>query len=234
MSSKADDEDYITLIIGKDEERFRHEKAFLIYTSTYFETMLTVRMKENNSNEVDWRKYDPKEWKIVSPFLTLNVTHPTITKSNVDILLRWCDFLQLKGPLKEECDAAYSTMVGSPFGKMGSSHYDEAFRVLGQACRYNLAKTKYACIDLLKHKLGERIVLHTIRDMKVTGELFGNDDNGLEEKSLVEVFLKASSRDDKLRSGRKATSFDDLLEISNALPPTPKTTLRSETMAIKN
>ena len=94
---------------GSSKQEFECYKFILCYASEYFDTMLSLPLREAESSRIELPDKDPEEWKQFYEFIDPATNrNAKITEQNVWILAPWFDEYQMEY-LHNQCDEFVST-----------------------------------------------------------------------------------------------------------------------------
>jgi hypothetical protein len=126
----------VTVIVG--EQTFHHYSSVLRLASGYFDTMLSLSMREGKEKKVTFATRDPAEWSLVYQFLDPSTSRSAqITTQNVVVLIPWFHEFQMDN-LLAECDQVFAPLL---------SNCESS--ILMHAERRELKKARAVIVDLL-------------------------------------------------------------------------------------
>lgn len=107
----------LTVVVGGVV--FHHYKIMLCSACDFFDTMLSVQMRENEESRIEFPDKDPKEWLELYPFLdsTTKRKPPPITPVNAMKFISWFDYLGM-AEKAELCDNVYAAHLSGDYGSL--------------------------------------------------------------------------------------------------------------------
>ena len=100
---------------GSSKQEFECYKVILCYASEYFDTMLSLPLREAELSRIELPDKDPEEWKQFYEFIDpTTIMKAKITEQNALVLAPWFNEYQMKD-LHDQCDEfVSSTLLNSP------------------------------------------------------------------------------------------------------------------------
>ena len=87
------------VIVKVGDQEYEHYSVLLCAASPYFDTMLSIDMRERLSGRIEFADKDPKDWDALLPFLEPHA--PQLTLPTIQQLLPWFHELQMDRLLEE-------------------------------------------------------------------------------------------------------------------------------------
>ena len=87
------------VIVKVGDQEYEHYSVLLCAASPYFDTMLSIDMRERLSGRIEFVDKDPNDWEALLPFLEPHA--PSLTLPTIQQLLPWFHQLQMERLLEE-------------------------------------------------------------------------------------------------------------------------------------
>ena len=87
------------VLVKVGDQEFEHYSILLCAASPYFDTMLSIDMRERLSGKIEFSDKDPKDWEALVPYLEPHA--PPLTLEKIQQLLPWFHELQMDALLEE-------------------------------------------------------------------------------------------------------------------------------------
>ena len=136
---------------GDNQVEFECYKLFLCYNCEFFDTMLSLPMKENETSRIDLPDKDPEEWKLFYEFINpATANSAKVTKANAMILAPWFHEYQMND-LLEKCDTILYYHFNIDRDKLTVDNLETLLDTVNVYERYSLKKALGIAIHELSY-----------------------------------------------------------------------------------